>query len=42
MRPTVPQPLAEDARNARRWWVPGLLWWALFLAVLVVAVRECT
>ncbi len=44
MHPTARPPLVEDAAEAlrRRWWVPGLVWWVLFLGVLVVAVQECT
>jgi hypothetical protein len=42
VHPTLPRPLAEVAAAARRWWVPELVWWTLFLALLVVAVGECT
>jgi hypothetical protein len=43
MHPGAIPPLAEDAPDVgRRWWVPGLLWWVLFLGVLVVAVQECS
>jgi hypothetical protein len=42
MHPTARQPLVEEAASARRWWVAGLVWWALFLGVLVVAVHECS
>jgi hypothetical protein len=43
MHSTARPPLAEDIdAPARRWWVPGLVWWALFLGVLVVAVHECS
>ncbi len=42
--PTTARPLAEEAAETvpRRWWVPGLVWWVLFLGVLVVAVQECS
>ncbi|MGO9832144.1 MAG: hypothetical protein ACLPJH_18590 [Myxococcaceae bacterium] len=43
--PPTARPTASDAADGqpgRRWWLRGLLWWALALVVLVVAVRECT
>jgi hypothetical protein len=42
MHPTAIPPLAENTAVGRRWWVPGLVWWVLFLGVLVIAVQECS
>jgi len=38
-------PLPQDGtplESPKRWWLRGLLFWALLLAALVFAVRECS
>jgi|GEM_PF-5334540 len=44
MVPDAPPPVpgAPGAPPGRPWFVRGLLWWVLFVAVLVVAVHECS
>jgi hypothetical protein len=36
-------PTSQDGpeQGRRRWWLRGLAWWLLCLALLVVFVREC-
>jgi hypothetical protein len=40
MHPTVRPPLAEEAAHAKRWWLPGLVWWLFFVGLLLLAVHE--
>ncbi len=43
MSPDTPPPLpGAPAAPRRPWFVRGLVWWVLFVAVLVVAVHECS